>query len=424
MIFTFKAYGYDSRSKTAWFEYAHSNGQQYREELQFDNANDAYNHEAFDRALFLSFLLVGTSYYKCFPSADVTFEAGEIDTWQAEFLNLVYQEGMSQFAFENKLTRSNLAHFSATTTATRNLLAAVVYEGQGVLALQSGGKDSLLVAQLLENKGTGYDAWYISNGPAYPKVLDRLAVPVRLAHRHIDREALRAAAGNGGKNGHVPVTYIVLSYALLQAILLNKQVVLTAVAHEGDEPHEWIGDLPVNHQWSKTWQAEQRFAEYVSRYISADIRVGSPVRNISELKLTELFAKYAWPSVGDAFSSCNIGNYQQGADSTDLVWCGNCPKCVNAYLLFAPFIPKEELDRRLGGDLLAKPMLLETFKGLLDIDGIMKPFECVGEVGELRLAYHLAIAKGFSQLPFEVPVSQFDKDASYDAQEWAVAMVQ
>ena len=422
MTFIFKDYGYNQETKTAWFEYAHDNGNEYREEMQFSDAQAGYNQDTFDRALFLSFILVGTSYYKCFPTRDISFEAGQIDDWQANFLNHVYQEGMSQYAFENGLTRRDLAHFSATVDAA--VESPAVYTGAGVLSLQSGGKDSLLVAQLLEQKGIEYDAWYVTNGPAHPQVLDRLVASTLVARRRVDIAAITQAIRAGGKNGHVPVTYIILGYALLQAVLLGKQTVLAAIAHEGDEAHDWIDDLPVNHQWSKTWQAEQLFAEYISRYIATEFQVGSPLRQITELKLTELFSGNAWGRFGDSFSSCNVGNYKQGADNSQLTWCGECPKCANAYLLFAPFVDKAELDGRLGGDLLAKPLLRETFKGLLGIDGVMKPFECIGEVDELRLAYHMAIDRAYTQLPFDVPESRFNKDQLYDAQDWAVAMLQ
>jgi hypothetical protein len=78
-----------------------------------------------------------------------------------------------------------------------------------------------------------------------------------------------------------------------------------------------------------------------------------------------------------------------------------------------------------GQDLFAKPSLQETFKGLLDIDGVMKPFECVGEVDELRLAYHKAQARGgYQQLSFEVPESSFDYTQIYPAQGWAAKMLQ
>jgi hypothetical protein len=283
--------------------------------------------------------------------------------------------------------------------------------------MQSGGKDSLLVATLLDKSNTDYTPFYISSSNGYPAILDSLKEPLVLAQRKLDREGLRRASSLGGKNGHVPVTYIAMSYALVQAILLGKNTVLVAIAHEGEEPHGWIGDLPVNHQWSKTWQAEQLFAEYVRRYISPDIIVGSPLRRYSELKVSQLFADHAWPQFGKEFSSCNVANYKQGANNSKLTWCGQCPKCANSYLLFAPFINKNELQARLGGELFTKPELVDTFKGLLGVDGIMKPFECVGEVEELRRAYRLAVANGYAPLPFEVPLSDFDMDSTYDSQE-------
>ncbi len=421
MTFIFKDYGYDEAKKSAWFEYEHDNGHTFRESMQFDSVRDDYDDVALKRALFLSFLLVGTSYWKSFPSQSVVFNKGSIDAWQAGFLNYVYQEGMSQFAFENSLGRNDIAHFSSTSNESQS---AVRYKGQGILSLQSGGKDSLLLAQLLEKNAQSYTPWYISSGPSYPGVLDTLGEPVLLAHRTIDRDALLKAFADGGKNGHVPVTYIVLGYATLQAILSAKRTVLTAIAHEGDEPHEWIDDLPVNHQWSKTWQAERLFTEYVERYISADLQIGSPLRNLSELKVAELFANEAWTKFGQSFSSCNRGNYQQGANNTTLVWCGQCPKCANSYLLFAPFVAKSELDSTIGQDLFRRHELVETFKGLLGIDGVMKPFECVGEVDELRKAYHLAVENGYESLPFEVPKSTFDKELRYDGQSWATAMIQ
>jgi hypothetical protein len=115
----------------------------------------------------------------------------------------------------------------------------------------------------------------------------------------------------------------------------------------------------------------------------------------------------------------------QGNDNTELKWCGECPKCANSFLLFAPFVPADELKSLFNGqDLFEKPMLQETFKGLLDIDGVMKPFECVGETAELRLAYHMAEDRGYGKLSFDVPESDFDYQHEYDAQAWARQMIQ
>lgn len=422
MTFIFKTYTFDAATNVASFQYGDSEGRVYTEQLSFPRSDAIYDQAILERALFLSFMLVGVSYYKCFPTTDILFETGALDEWQAGFLNYVYQEGLSQYAFENGLVRADLAQFAPVDSSS--VQAATSYKGAGTLALQSGGKDSLLLASLLERNNHPYTAWYVSSSASYPKVLETLNTELLVAKRSLDIAALANAREQGGKNGHVPVTFIVLSYALLQAVLLNKRTVLAAIAHEGDEPHGWIDDLPVNHQWSKTWQAELLFAEYVQRYISSDLQVGSPLRSMSELKVTELFAEHAWERFADEFSSCNIANYKQGATNEKLSWCGLCPKCANAYLLFAPFIVKRELDRRLGGDLFARQELRETFKGLLGIDGVMKPFECVGEVDELRAAYHASRQNGYSSVGFEVPPSNFQVDERYAAQVWVEAMVQ
>jgi hypothetical protein len=399
----------------AEFRYSFADsGYNFIEKIQFAESKNIYDNEALTRALNLAHLLIGTSYFKAFPTPNVGFSRGGIDEWQADFLNKVYQEGLSQFAFENGLTRADLAHFSKTAESK----PAVAYEGTGVLSLQSGGKDSLLVASMLNEKKIDFTSLYVTSSDQYPKVIDDIGQTVRLIKRRIDRDMLKKAAEHGAKNGHVPVTYIVLAISLVQAILDGKNTVLAAIGHEGEEPHALIDDLPVNHQWSKTWDAERLFAEYVTRYVSPDINIGSPLRQYSELKIAELFVQKAWSRYKRDFSSCNIANYGQGVNNKQLTWCGNCPKCANSYLLFAPFVDPEELKSLLGGeDLFLKPSLIETFKGLLGIDGVMKPFECVGEIDELRLAYQKALENGYLPLPFEVPHSAFDYERKYQVHE-------
>jgi hypothetical protein len=420
-VFIFKSYEFSEATAVATFRYGFDDGKEFEEKVMFAPGG-SYDRELLDRALFFSFVLAGTSYFKTFPTPNVRFDTGVLDAWQVHFFNKVYQEGLSQFAFENKLERSNLAQFDVTGVAP----APTSYDGRETIALQSGGKDSLLTATLLNEKNTDYTSWYIANSSHHPALLDTLGSPLKKALRSIDRDGLITAKEQGGLNGHVPVTYIVTSYALIDAILSGANRVLLSVGHEGEEPHDWIGDLPVNHQWSKTWQAEQDFTVYVRRYITPDIQVGSPLRGFSELKIAQLFVEHCWEKYGHLFSSCNRANYQQGADNTQLKWCGECPKCANSFLLFAPFLPAEELKSLFSGqDLFAKPLLQETFKGLLGIDGVMKPFECVGETPELRRAYHMAIERGgYQSVSFEVPDSDFDYEREYDSQQWARQMVQ
>jgi hypothetical protein len=415
-MFIFDSYEYDSQDHKASFSYSFDDGRSFVEKVQF-SADENYNNEALQRALFLAFLLIGTSYFKTFPTSRVEIKAGGLDEWQSAFLNKVYQEGLSQFAFENHLTRADLAQFEVTGEPDR----AVDYDGEGKLVLQSGGKDSLLVTSLLSEQDQPFTPWYLASTDHHPAVLDDLGQELVVATRMLDLEALKKASSEGGKNGHVPVTYIVQSLALIQAILLNKSEVFVSIAHEGEEAHEHIGDLAVTHQWSKTWEAEQLFADYIQRYISPNIKLGSPLRGMSELRVAELFVKHAWAKFGHRFSSCNRANYTQGANNSELHWCGECPKCANSYLLFSPFLQAEQLKELFADqDLFSKPLLSETFKGLLGVDGVMKPFECVGEIDELRSAYHWAQYNGgYESLPFDVPRAEFDYLHEYPSQSWA-----
>jgi hypothetical protein len=245
------------------------------------------------------------------------------------------------------------------------------------------------------------------------------------ATRTIDSEALLEASRRGGLNGHVPVTYIVESLAIIQAILSGKSHIVVGIGDEGEEPHTHIGDLAVNHQWSKTWDAEVLLAQYVHRYISPDIQIGSPVRALSELRISELFANMAWERFGNGFSSCNRSNYTQGNMNEELQWCGKCPKCANAYILFAPFVAPYNLQELFGGDLFQDPELAQVFKGLLGVGGVMKPFECVAKTEELRKAYGMINfdGEGYAPLPFEVPNSNFNYNTMHDYQVWAYDLV-
>lgn len=419
--FIFKSYEFSKADSSAKFNYEFDDGRAFVETVNF-KVGDSYDEKVLNDALFLAFVIIGVSYYKTFPSTTVELNV-PIDKWQADFFDKVYQEGLGQFAFQNNLKREDLAHFESTSQTSHEPQS---FNGSGILALQSGGKDSLLTASLLQKNDKKFTSLYISSSDFYPNILSEVINDLVIDLRLIDRFGLSDAVKAGALNGHVPITYIVQSLAIIQAVLLGKNHILTSIAHEGEEPHAYIDDLAVTHQWSKTWLAEKDFSEYVTKYISSNIHIGSPLRFYSELRVAELFVQNSWAKYGHKFSSCNVANYQQGSNNSELKWCGNCPKCANSYLLFAPFLPSNELKSIFDGqDLFTKPSLEDTFKGLLGIDNVPKPFECIGEIDELRLAYHRSQKKGdYRPLPFTVPDSKFDYLQTYPAQDWAVKMLQ
>jgi hypothetical protein len=419
--FFFEDYGFDEATSTAFFSYSFDGERMFTERITFNTPEIGYKKDVLDRCLELAFIVVGTSYYKCFPTQHAEYRGKKFSKKQADFINHVYREGLSQFIFENQLDPERLLRVESHDKDETPLS----YKEKGVLSLQSGGKDSLLLGELLNEKKINFATWYMSSTKTYPKIIARLnGKEPRLARRSIDREALALAAQEGGLNGHVPVTYIALTYALVDAVLHGENVVLAAIGSEGKEAHAMVGDLPVNHQWSKTWEAEQIFADYVTSLISPNLHVGSPIRGFSELRIAELFEQICWAPYSYGFSSCNVANYEQGELNTELKWCGTCPKCANTFLLFAPYVIPYELRRLFDGvNLFASEnlKLQKSFKGLLGVEGVMKPFECVGEVEELRTAYHMAQAKYGEvayHLPFDVPEAHFDYKKLGPVQDW------
>ena len=449
-VFRFLSYYFDRSTYTATFVYQGIDNIIFTEKIffapkpgtntsSFNLLDDPGLTQLLDQAMFLAFILIGTSYYKAHPTKNIRLDR-PLDNFQTRFFSTVFQEGLSQYAFENRLTRDKLATFKPTPGFQNK--PAVEYRGQGVLALQSGGKDSLLVAELLNEHNINFVPWYISSSSdrSHPNVIDHLDdgfnhQKASVIYRQIDHLHLQQT---GGLNGHVPVTFIVESLALIQAILNNQNVILTSIGREGEEPHAIIGDLPVNHQWSKTWQAEQLMTEYIKRYLSPDLHLGSPIRHLSELRIADLFVQKCWQKYGYSFSSCNEANYKQNSQNGTLKWCGHCAKCANSYLLFCPFIPPQFLQSLFGDkDLFLDQNLTQIFKGLLVVGGEMKPFECVGSVEELRSAYHhrmitppipLPQSPGATQttywqpvyanLPFRVPESDFNYLAESNNQEY------
>ena len=391
-MFKFLDYNFDDLSNIATFRYQGKNDLIFTETIKFKRTVENYDKELLNNALFLAFVILGTSYYKAEPTTEVKLPR-DLDKTQALFFNKIYQEGLSQFVFENQLTRESLATFEATKDS--NAVQKTLNQGAKALVLVSGGKDSLLALEKIKQSGISFEIAYISPNGAYPSILNELGNPI-IIERSIDKENLKNA---GGLNGHVPVTLINEAISLIQSILIGASHIEFGIGKEGLEPHAWIGDLPINHQWSKTEEAQELLKNYIKNYLAENLTISSTLASKTELEIAEEFAKTCWDKYAGKFSSCNVANYKQENNVEELKWCGKCAKCANSYLLFCPFVPYEKQLEIFGHDLFTDPELTETFKGLLGIDGVMKPFECIASIDELKWAYEHKLP-GYGNLNF------------------------
>ena len=172
----------------------------------------------------------------------------------------------------------------------------------------------------------------------------------------------------------------------LVSYLLGKKYV--ALSNEDSANESNVVGENINHQYSKSLEFENDFRRYVSTYISEDFDYFSFLRPLSELQIAMLFAGNL--HYFDVFKSCNVGSKQD-------IWCGNCPKCLFAYIILSPFINPEVLNRIFGKSMLDDISLKNYFDELVGISPI-KPFECVGTRDEVNEAIDL-IVKKYDEVP-------------------------
>jgi hypothetical protein len=208
-------------------------------------------------------------------------------------------------------------------------------------------------------------------------------LPRLLVERTLD-PALGELNAAGALNGHVPVTAIVASVALLTAALHGFDAVALANERSASAGNlSWDG-VEVNHQFSKSLRVE-RLLSAALRELDAPVSAFSILRPASELAIARAFARM--DAYHGAFTSCNT-IFRLDPELRGASWCCECPKCRFVYLALAPFSAPPQLREIFGRDLLAEEHQFEGF-ALLCADGGHKPFECVGEEQESLAAVRL-----------------------------------
>lgn len=260
----------------------------------------------------------------------------------------------------------------------------------GELITIGGGKDSAVTAV------TAARAHRRDGAPAGPAPLAfavNARAPMRAsaelaglglvtAVRRLDRTLLGLNA-RGAIDGHVPITAIVTTCALVAAAATGRGTVLVSNEASAAEPTRMIDGWRVNHQWSKSPEFARLLSAAVDATSGGALRVVSPLAVVPELLVARAAASL--PGLTAATTSCNAGF---ALDATTTGWCGACPKCRFVQTMLAPFVARDRLVADLGFDALDDPDQLAGIAALLD--PATKPFECVGTVEEVRLALDLA----------------------------------
>jgi UDP-N-acetyl-alpha-D-muramoyl-L-alanyl-L-glutamate epimerase len=337
----------------------------------------AARQAAVEAALDLLHWTAGVSYWKAACPSDVTFSHRQPNRWQAAWLTRLYRAGLAEFAFRNGLDSAAWPSFEGAQASR----SAPVTTGlsRRTLVPMGGGKDSLVAWSRLLRVGERPDSVQIGRSVLIRQIGERLSGRHWVIERRLDPQLAELNA-LGALNGHVPVTAINSAILVLAALVLDYDRVAFANERSADEA-SLIDEHghQVNHQFSKSYEFEQQFDQWVRRYVEPGLQVFSILRRDRELAICRDFA--ALEAFHPLFSSCNRNFHLDGPRTSR--WCGACPKCHFVFLGLAPFMTPTQLQAIFGRDLLAQADQVEGFAALLALDGA-KPFECVGEADEAR----------------------------------------
>ncbi|MFC3816443.1 UDP-N-acetyl-alpha-D-muramoyl-L-alanyl-L-glutamate epimerase [Lysobacter sp. GCM10012299] len=389
--FRFVRCEFDAATGVAQLVYAFDDGPELIEAITVPGAPFVLEGEraaAVERALRLLHLFTGVSYYKAAVPEQILIDSYDIDADTAALLELLYVNGLGEFAYRNGLNLHGKIKFPVKPSPSREGLGGDGLDAAPTLGLRhhalvaiGGGKDSLVSIEALRALGVEQTVTWIGGSQLIRACAERTGLPTFNIGRSLAPQ-LFDYNREGAWNGHIPVTAINSMIMLFAALLLGVDQVVFSNERSASYGSVIEGTGEVNHQWSKGWACESAIGEHVQRHIAADLHYYSLLRPLSELAVARQFTR---TDRYDAhFSSCNRNFHILGERPANR-WCGVCPKCHFVFLALAPFMPKPRLMGIFGRNLLDDPAQIAGYDALLEYQD-HKPFECVGEGRESRAA--------------------------------------
>lgn len=380
--FEFVSADYDPVSGVAALCYRFDQGPDLIERITFPNAPALKpgREAALASALQLLHLIAGVSYYKAAVPETIVIHGAGIDATRAAMLEELYLHGLGEFAHQNQLDLRGRIRFPVAAAAT--VSSANLGLAERNLVPVGGGKDSLVTLEALRELGQDNLAVQVGSSPLIAQVIAESGLPGLMIGRELSTH-LFALNRAGAYNGHIPVTAINSAILVMAALIYDCSAIVFSNERSASSANLVKDGFAVNHQWSKSLRFETLLRHEIVRSIATDLNYYSALRALSELAVTQRFAKL--DRYFASFSSCNR-NFRILGDRPTQRWCGECPKCHFVFLGLAPFLSKTKLLGIFGQNLLDRADLATAFDGLLEVNSQFKPFECVGEGRESRAA--------------------------------------
>jgi UDP-N-acetyl-alpha-D-muramoyl-L-alanyl-L-glutamate epimerase len=377
---------WSTSTNTVSLHYGLRGGPAFIEEYRFDGVSLDVGEPARTALLATIDLLhicASSNYYKTASPRFVSFGAARSASPMRALLAALLGPGLAEFRYRNGLDQTNVPVIdapldcSACPTALKPTGTPLVPVG--------GGKDSIATIEALRQNGHRPVLFVLGGHERILDVCDRAGFETVVADRRVD-PLLERLNRCGALDGHIPVSAIVSASALIAAICVGSDAIVMSNERSASDPNLDLDGSAVNHQYSKSIDFESVFRWTVRESVSGSIEYFSLLRRSSELRIARYFASLS--KYHDVFVSCNHAFGQRG-DSFRR-WCCACPKCRFLFAVLAPFLGRDEMVGIFGWDLLDDERQIPGYLELLGVARWTKPFECVGDLTETRLALSLA----------------------------------
>jgi len=388
--FIFDSYDFDAPSGEVRLRYSLDDEISFTEIIEIPRGNR--NKDNLENTLFALHLAAGTSYFKTCCPKKIEIRSGSLSSDQAAFWNSVYENGLGEFFYQNKIDFTDLIDFPVVG----NIPAPKERPSNGrVLVPIGGGKDSIVTVEKLKAEGRDITLLRMGSHPLIDNMVSVMNLHCITVKRKLPRKLFEMNA-QGALNGHIPITAVLSTLSVFIAEMFNFDEIAMSNEKSANEGNVQYLGKEINHQWSKSAEFEKGFSTYIRTYINPNLKYKSVLRDMTELEIVGEYVKH--PQYFDCTTSCNA-NWRIAGKPGEPRWCGTCPKCTFVFALMAAHMKKDAVVNMFEKNIFENKSTIPLFKQLLGIEGF-KPFECVGTPEETIQAFKMIKDRGeFNDTP-------------------------
>lgn len=332
------------------------------------------------------------SYWKATCSPTIVIKAGSLTPEQISWWKHLYKNGLGEFFYLNQIDFSIPNLMDIQIDSNQQYLKHSQDLTDQDLVLIGGGKDSAVTVEVFKHSDRPFNLLQLNPTQASIDIASQSQIPTISIKRVIDKQLLELNS-KGYLNGHTPFSAYLAFLSTLAGVLYDFKNIIVSNESSANEGNIKWKEMEINHQYSKTFEFESQFRDYSLKYLSSQTNYFSFLRPLTELQIAKIFSQFT--KYHTIFRSCNKGSKQN-------IWCGECPKCLFAFIILYPFLEDKVVDI-FGHNLLEKPDMILHAKNLQRKDDQPKSFECVGMAAESKLAFFL-IVQLYQQYNLELPV--------------------